>query len=191
MMIVVFVLFVLYTLACIADGPDVKPKWKKWLGKKLEKMANRCYPIQYHPMPEIDNPFVRQTIQITPAETKLIKSNVMFQVFPDIMLGKMDSRIFSENQVKFSHCIKEGIDNILYNIGKEAFRIGLVKFELMADRHESAILFGEMKVVEPECSMFPNPYVLFENSKIEVRYPEPFIDMGLIKEEQIKYETQL
>lgn len=189
MTITIFILFVLYTLACIADGPDVKPKWKKWLRKKLEKMANRYYPIQYvqRPMPEIDNPFVRQTIQITPAETKLIKSNVMFQVFPDIMLGKMDSRIFSDNQVKFSNCIKEGIDNILYNIGKEAFRIGLVKCELMADRHESAILFGEMKVVEPECSMFPNPYVLFENSKIEVRQPGPFIDMGLINEEQIKY----
>ena len=189
MAITIFILFVLYTLACIADGPDVKPIWKKWLGKRLERMANKYYPIQYvqRPMPEIDNPFMRQTIQIQPAETKLIKSNAAFKVFPDIMLGSRDSRVFSDSQVKFSRCIKDGIDHILYNIGKEAFRLGLVKCELVADRHDEVILFGEMKIVEPEHSMFSNPYVLFENSKIEVRYPELFIDMGLIEEEQIQY----
>lgn len=189
MMIVIFVLFVLYTLACIADGPDVKPVWKKWLGKRLEKMANRYYPIQYVQcsMPEIDSPFMRQTIQIQPAETKLIKSNTMFRVFPDIMLGKRAGRGCSDNQVQFSRCIKEGINHILFDIGKEAFRLGLVKYELVADRHDEVILLGEMKIVEPEHSMFSNPYVLFENSKIEVRYPEPFIDMGLIEEEQIQY----
>ena len=90
---------------------------------------------------------------------------------------------FSDGQVRFSRCIKEGINHILLDIGKEAFRLGLVKCELVADRHDEVILFGEMKIVEPEHSMFPNPYVLFENSKIEVRYPEPFIDMGLIEEE--------
>ena len=119
-MITIFVLFVLYTLACIADGPDVKPIWKKWLGKRLEKMANKYYPIQYvqRPMPEIDSPFTRQTIQIQPAETKLIKSNAMFRVFPDIMLGKRAGRGFSDSQVQFSRCIKEGINHILFDIGQ-------------------------------------------------------------------------
>ena len=35
MIALIFVLFVMYTLACVADGPDVKPLWKRWLGEKL------------------------------------------------------------------------------------------------------------------------------------------------------------
>lgn len=42
-----FFIFVLYTLACIADGPDVKPIWKQWLGGKLESYANKLKPICY------------------------------------------------------------------------------------------------------------------------------------------------
>lgn len=31
MTITIFSLFILYTIACIMDGQDVKPLWKKWL----------------------------------------------------------------------------------------------------------------------------------------------------------------
>lgn len=47
MTITIFTLFVLYTVACCMDGPDLKPKWKKWLGGKLERLANYYYPINY------------------------------------------------------------------------------------------------------------------------------------------------
>ena len=47
MVILIFVFFVLYTLACIADGPDVKPLWKRWLGLKLERWADNLKPINY------------------------------------------------------------------------------------------------------------------------------------------------
>ena len=43
----IFALFILYTLACIADGQDVKPIWKRWLGGKLEQYADRLKPIDY------------------------------------------------------------------------------------------------------------------------------------------------
>lgn len=42
-----FFLFVLYTIACCMDGPDLKPRWKCWLGKKLEGYADSLYPIDY------------------------------------------------------------------------------------------------------------------------------------------------
>jgi hypothetical protein len=29
------------------DGPDLKPRWKKWLGMKLEGYANELKPIDY------------------------------------------------------------------------------------------------------------------------------------------------
>lgn len=41
------VLGVLYMVACIMDGQDVKPLWKKALGKRLEKVSNYFYPIEY------------------------------------------------------------------------------------------------------------------------------------------------
>ena len=47
MVILIFVFFVLYTLACIADGPDVKPLWKRRLGLKLERWADSLKPIDY------------------------------------------------------------------------------------------------------------------------------------------------
>lgn len=38
---------ILYTIACVMDGQDVKPLWKKWVGKKLEKASNYFFPIKY------------------------------------------------------------------------------------------------------------------------------------------------
>lgn len=38
---------ILYAIACVMDGQDVKPQWKKWVGKKLEKAANYFFPINY------------------------------------------------------------------------------------------------------------------------------------------------
>lgn len=38
---------VLYTVASCMDGPDLKPRWKKWLGMKLEGYANELKPIDY------------------------------------------------------------------------------------------------------------------------------------------------
>lgn len=37
----------LYIIACVMDGHDVKPLWKKWVGGKLEKAANYFFPIKY------------------------------------------------------------------------------------------------------------------------------------------------
>ena len=38
---------ILYMLACIADGQDVKPIWKRWLGLKLADIADGFYPIDF------------------------------------------------------------------------------------------------------------------------------------------------
>ena len=47
MTITIITLFVLYMTACIMDGPDVKPLWKRWFGSKLESYADRLKPINY------------------------------------------------------------------------------------------------------------------------------------------------
>lgn len=40
-------MFIIYTIACCMDGPDLKPKWKYWLGSKLAEYADRLKPIDY------------------------------------------------------------------------------------------------------------------------------------------------
>lgn len=38
---------ILYTIACCMDGPDLKPRWRRWLGMKLERYADNLKPIDY------------------------------------------------------------------------------------------------------------------------------------------------
>lgn len=45
--IIYITLGILYMLACITDGQDVKPLWKRWLGGKLEGWADNLKPINY------------------------------------------------------------------------------------------------------------------------------------------------
>lgn len=42
-----FTLFILYTLACIADGPDVKPILNRNIGTYLHKQADKFYHVHY------------------------------------------------------------------------------------------------------------------------------------------------
>ena len=45
--VIYITLGVLYTIACVMDGQDVKPLWKRWLGSKLESYADKLKPINY------------------------------------------------------------------------------------------------------------------------------------------------
>ena len=45
--IIYVVLGILYTIACCMDGQDLKPRWKHWLGVRLEGYADSLKPIDY------------------------------------------------------------------------------------------------------------------------------------------------
>ena len=45
--ITLFLLFIIYTLACIADGPDVKPILNIKIGNYLHKQADKFYHAHY------------------------------------------------------------------------------------------------------------------------------------------------
>lgn len=38
---------IIFLMACVMDGQDVKPLWKKNVGNRLEKLSNYFYPIEY------------------------------------------------------------------------------------------------------------------------------------------------
>lgn len=81
----IFTLFILYTLACIADGPDVKPILKVKIGSYLHRKADKFYHAHYC-KPD-DCIFVYRSIQsakqeamadieITNYDTELIRHTV-------------------------------------------------------------------------------------------------------------------
>lgn len=81
----IFTLFILYTLACIADGPDVKPVLKVKIGSYLHTQADKFYHAHYC-KPD-DCIFVYKSIQsakqeamadvtITNYDTELIRHTV-------------------------------------------------------------------------------------------------------------------
>ena len=44
---IIFTIFTIYMTGCCMDGPDLKPRWRRWLGIKLEGYANQLKPIHY------------------------------------------------------------------------------------------------------------------------------------------------
>ena len=51
-MTVIITLFVLYAIGCCLDGPDLKPKWKKWLGMELHFLSESLYHIPNYDLPQ-------------------------------------------------------------------------------------------------------------------------------------------
>lgn len=187
---IILILFILYTLACVADGPDVKPKWKEWLGKRLKVMSNALYPIQYGPsIEDIDNPFMRQPIQVVPGNTMLIQSDIKFGVCDFGRFGRAVAQAerleIIERQVRFSKLLKISINDMLMNIGRMAYRQGLVSLKLTSN-YETVVLHGEMRITEPDRLMCRCPFVLFEGVEITMPDPQAFVDMELVDMQQIQ-----
>ena len=67
---------IMYLLACIADGQDVKPLWKRWLGGKLERYADRLKPIDYCNMRKCSYYMEAMEARQRPPSAVLMKSRV-------------------------------------------------------------------------------------------------------------------
>lgn len=82
---------ILYLLACIADGQDVKPLWKRWLGCKLEGWADNLKPIDYCNRSECK---YWQSYQLNDCRTKYEIPQVRFDA------EKIESRmVLTENEL--------------------------------------------------------------------------------------------
>jgi len=84
MVISIFTLFILYTIACVMDGPDVKPLWKRALGVKLERWADELKPIDYCNMSKckfyqqaIEQQYSAPSIRLIAKEYRIPESEMM------------------------------------------------------------------------------------------------------------------
>lgn len=123
---------IIYTIACVMDGQDVKPLWKKWVGKKLEKAANFFFPIKYVtetkfiPVPS-PTPFERCDYNIQTFDAVKVQSQAMITE-EDLLL---DSRYmpYREKDAK-AMLINQQQSKCINAIFREIAAENLVNFEI-------------------------------------------------------------
>lgn len=142
----VFILFIIYTLACITDGPDIKPIFNRKIGTYLHKKADKFYHAHYC-KPD-DCIFVYKSIQsakqkamadieITNYDTELIKHTVKLDEEQVYMLRNKLSNINLIDEAK--HICSNAI---LHDIKRR------IKFDINEDNPDSSIYVTGSIVVE-------------------------------------------
>ena len=132
-----FILFIIYTLACIADGPDVKPILNRKLGTYLHKQADKFYHAHYC-KPDYCI-FVHKCIQSVKSEaiaditiinydTELIRHTVKLDEEQVYMLRNNSSSI------NLIEVIKDVCSNAIIRSVKER-----IKFDISEDNPDSCI----------------------------------------------------
>lgn len=141
---------ILYTIACVMDGGDVKPQWKKWVGRRLEKTANYFHPIKYVvdtryiPLPQ-PTPFERIEYDVTRYDSRKITS-VAFINECDIM----DEYIRSpyERKVLMERIIAARKRDCLRSIFDKIATDNVVSFEVKNDQLRHRIVVSARLYVE-------------------------------------------
>lgn len=79
MIYAIFTLFIIYTICCCLDGPDLKPIWEDWLGTKLHKYGNQF--VKYVPYYPLDGPPMNVKIYTQHIEPIKIKARSIISEF--------------------------------------------------------------------------------------------------------------
>lgn len=115
--ITIFTLFMLYMAGCIADGQDVKPHLKHWLGSKLEHIASDLKPINYC-RPELCQALRFPPIDVQKVRLRKISQAVIIkedELFRAHMMMEMENRMGSnpylQNTIIPENPIKKLVDN--------------------------------------------------------------------------------
>ena len=138
---IIFALFVLYTLACVMDGQDVKPKWKGWLGGKLEGMANELKPINYclphSPLcPKYVSPFERAIYQNNVAGMQMLQCSfvlgeqILYEARMNEHLAKVRGGIPIPSFMTVSGLVDDAKRRCVASILNEIEKSGLIDIEI-------------------------------------------------------------
>ena len=126
-MTVIITLFVLYTIGCCLDGPDLKPKWKEWLGTRLYRLSDSLHPIPRYVLPP--QPL---EVEVTRFDARKVESNFLITENDMMMarhmsfVGDMETakeRILSVVKMKCARELTETIASshlITYEVDEES-----------------------------------------------------------------------
>jgi len=139
-----FTLFILYTIACCMDGPDLKPIWKTWLGKKLYHKAKYFWPELTHIFAPIEPPKVEyyhtdyKPISIK-CQSRISKMELFEQKMYGFNLTDEDPKTYCINRAK-ERCI----ESLMYNVKNS----GLIDIQVSENPYNANIdVTAEIKIL--------------------------------------------
>ena len=144
MIYLIFILFILYTIACCMDGPDLKPIWKTWLGKKLYHKAKYFWPELTYMFAPIEPPRIEyyhtdyKPIKLK-CSNKISEMELYEQQIYGFNLNDEDPKNYCINRAK-ERCI----DSLMYNVKNS----GLIDIQVSEDPYNASIdVTAEIKIL--------------------------------------------
>jgi len=137
-----FTLFILYTIACCMDGPDLKPLWKKWLGKKLYHKAKYFWPeLTYIFIPNEPPKIEYYHTDYKPIKIRCSDKISEIELYEQKMYGisSEDPKTYCINRAK-ERCI----ESLMYNVKNS----GLIDTQVIEDPLRASInVISEIKIL--------------------------------------------
>ena len=155
MIYLIFSLFILYTVLCCLDGPDLKPKWRNWLGHKLHKYTDKY--VSYNPL------FVSPKYEIPIYETRYVPLRLQSNInLSEYLISCFENSLDKDRYIRLA---KKGcIDGLINQIKKH--KDDLIKIEEIENPWNGSIdIRAEMHV----CTLKENyrNYSNIEYSELE------------------------
>ncbi len=145
MIYLIFILFILYTIACCMDGPDLKPLWKTWLGKKLYDKAKYFWPeLTYIFMPTEPPKVEYYKTTYEPVKLQCRNRISEIELYEQKMYGisSEDPKTYCINRAK-ENCI----ESLMYNIKNS----GLIDTQVIEDPLRASInVIAEIKLMKQQ-----------------------------------------
>lgn len=143
MIYLILILFILYTIACCMDGPDLKPLWKKWLGKKLYHKAKYFWPeLTYIFVPNEPPKIEHYHTDYKPIKIRCSNKISEMELYEQAMYGisSEDPKTYCINRAK-ERCI----ESLMYNVKNS----GLIDTQVIEDPYSASInVMAELKILD-------------------------------------------
>lgn len=137
-----FTLFILYTIACCMDGPDLKPIWKTWLGNKLYYKAKYFLPELTYIFAPTEPPKVEYyKTEYEPIKIRCYNRISEMELYEQSRYGLSyeNPKIYCINQAK-EKCIDSLISNLKHS--------GLIDIQVNEDPYNESIdVLAELKIL--------------------------------------------
>ncbi len=138
-----FTLFILYTIACCMDGPDLKPLWKTWLGKKLYHKAKYFWPELTYIFAPIEPP----KIEYYHTDYKPIKIRCYNRISEMELYDQQMYGISFEDPKKY--CINRAKERCIESLMHDVKNSGLIDIQVSEDPYNASIdVLAEIKLMK-------------------------------------------
>ena len=139
MIYLIFSLFILYTVLCCLDGPDLKSKWQNWLGHKLHNYADKY--VSYTPVKDFSLP----TYEIPIYETRYVPLKIQCYTRGS-QIAEMELYGYFKEKDRYLKLVKKNcVEELLDQIRKHQDE--LIKIEEIRNPYNGTIdIRGEIQV---------------------------------------------